>query len=254
MAKMTGMVTSLPWPLSPEKLDWGESEVHVWSASLDMVPEKQSQLEQILSEEERTRAARFHFQSDRNHYIVGRGLLRRILGRYLATDPIQLRFSGNAFGKPELPATQGFSDIQFNLSHSRGLVLYGITRYRKIGIDLEFIRPDFATTDIARRFFSPREVSMLRQVPPGLQSEAFFNCWTRKEAFIKARGEGLSIPLDSFDVTLVPGDAPTLLRSDHDSEASGRWTIRELHPASGYAAALAVEGKSFELKCWTCSL
>jgi len=247
------MVTSASWPAPPAKLDLGDSEVHVWRASLDASPDAQQQLEQLLSAEERARAVRFHFQKDRSHYMAGRGLLRRILARYLQTGPAELRFTLNAFGRPELSAPPGPPSLRFNLSHSRGLALFAVTRHRQIGIDLEFIRPDFATEDVAGRFFSPREVAALRELPVEARTEAFFNCWTRKEAFIKARGEGLSIPLDSFDVTLAPGDAPALLRSQHDPQAASRWSIWALHPGPGYAAALAVEGKRWELKCWACA-
>jgi len=251
---LSRMVTSASWLTPPAKLDLGESEVHVWRASLEAGPEHYQRLEHVLSTEERAQAARFHFQRDRNHYIAGRGLLRRILAGYLGLDPAQLKFSVNAFGKPALSAWPGQPSLQFNLSHSHGLALFGVARHLQNGIDIEFIRPDFATEDIAKRFFSPREVATLLQLPAEARTEAFFNCWTRKEAFIKARGEGLSIPLNSFDVALAPGDAPALLHSAHDPEAPSRWSIQALHPGPGYAGALAVEGKGSELRCWACPI
>src|SRR5207245_9098248 len=133
--------------------------------------------------------------SDRHHYIAVRELLRSILCKYLAKEPGQLRFSYNPYGKPELASPADSGALRFNLAHSRGLALYAFTRRRQIGIDVEMIRPDFATEEIAARFFSPAEIAVLRSLPRELQPLAFFSCCTRQEAFIKARGMGLSLPL-----------------------------------------------------------
>jgi 4'-phosphopantetheinyl transferase len=202
-----------------------------------------------LSEDEGARAARFYFQKDREHFIVARGLLRSILGRYLDSEPSTLRFSYSNYGKPALVGAEEAA-LRFNLSHSGGLALLAVTRGREIGVDLERVRPDFVDDQIAERFFSPREVARLRALPPGVQLEAFFTCWTRKESYIKAHGEGLSLPLDGFDVTLTPGEPAALLSTRGDLREAALWSLRALHPWPGYVAALAVEGHDWQLKTW----
>jgi 4'-phosphopantetheinyl transferase len=119
-----------------------------------------------------------------------------------------------------------------------------------VGIDLEYIRSDLAVEQIAERFFSRREIATLRALPIDLRTYAFFLCWTRKEAYIKARGEGLSLPLDQFDVSLIPGEPAALLNTQRDLYEVSRWSLQELTPAPGYAAALAVEGHGWHLACW----
>jgi 4'-phosphopantetheinyl transferase len=210
------------------------------------------ELSALLNPEESERAARFHFEKDRAHFIVARGVLRTLLGLYLGSRPAELGFAYSPFGKPSLARETGVHPVRFNVSHSGALALYVFTRGREVGIDVEHARADFAGDDIATRFFSAREVAALRAVAPALRTEAFFNCWTRKEAYIKAIGEGLSHPLDTFAVTLAPGEPAALLHSADASESS-RWTLRELNPAPGYAAALAVEGRGWKLRCydWT---
>src|SRR5439155_22463572 len=189
------------WCSPPEILEVTCNEVHVWRATLDLPRSRVQSLEQTLAADERTRAEQFHFQKDRMHFIVARGLLRAILGRYLATNPCTLRFCYSQYGKPTLAREAGSdASLCFNVTHSHGLALYAITRNRALGIDLEHIRMDVAYEPIAEHFFSPYEVRMLRTVPPHLRSAAFFSCWTRKEAYLKARGLGLSLPLSQFDV------------------------------------------------------
>ena len=164
-------------------------------------------LKQVLSADEHARAERFYFQKDRERFMVARGLLRTVLGRYLNQEPSQLRFCYSPYGKPALATGSGRNTLRFNVSHSHGLALYAITCGRELGVDVELIRPELPDEEIAERFFSFQEVSGLRALPPNMRLEAFFNCWTLKEAYIKARGEGLSLPLDQFDVALVPGEA-----------------------------------------------
>jgi 4'-phosphopantetheinyl transferase len=136
------------------------------------------------------------------------------------------------------------------VSHSQELGLYAITRNRKIGVDLEYIRTAFACEQVAERFFSSQEKATLRSLPPRLKYQAFFTCWTRKEAYIKARGEGLFLPLDQFDVSTIPGEPALLLNTRGDPQEANRWSLRELGPSAGYVAALAVEGHNWRLSCW----
>lgn len=150
---------------------------------------------------------------------------------------------------PTPPAERGTEtkEINFNLSHSRGFMLLAVTRGREVGVDIELIDRDFATAEVAERFFSRREILSLRSQPDHLQTEAFFHCWTRKEAYIKARGEGLSLPLDQFDVSLEPSGA-SLLDNRISPGDVARWSLQELHPAPDYCAAVAVEGFSWKLR------
>jgi 4'-phosphopantetheinyl transferase len=225
-------------------------EIHVWRASLDRAASYVRDLEQTLAADERERAERFYFQIDREHFTVARGLLRAILGRYLNRPAEQLRFCYDSYGKPSLAEAYGGDWLRFNLSHARGLALYAVTRERALGVDLEYLRADFASDGIARRFFSASEVAALRALPPHQKLEAFFNCWTRKEAYIKARGEGLSFPLDQFDVSLAPGEPAALLSTSGNPQEASRWSLEALTPAPGYVAALCVEGQGWRLKCW----
>jgi 4'-phosphopantetheinyl transferase len=227
-----------------------EDEVHVWRAKLDQPSLRIRSLLDTLAPEERKRARQFHFPKDRDNFVVARGLLRTILGRYLHLEPHQLGFRYSFYGKPFLVEEYNRSDLRFNLSHSHGLVLFAITRGRELGIDLEYIRPNLAEEEIAERFFSTYEVAILRALPAHLQAEAFFNCWTRKEAYIKAKGEGLSLPLDKFDVSLAPGEPAALLRIRGDVEDLSRWTMVELAPGVGYIGALVVERCDWRLRCW----
>jgi 4'-phosphopantetheinyl transferase len=165
--------------------------------------------------------------------------------------PDEIHFSYSSYGKPTLTNSLGVEIINFNVSHSRKLALVAVTRGRQVGIDIEYIQRDFACEDIARRVFSPQEIATLNDLPCDLKHEAFFNCWTRKEAYIKARGLGLSYPLNQFEVSLIPGDPAQLMGVEGDDlfEAS-RWTLQELEPGSRYAGALAVEGHDWQLECW----
>lgn len=219
--------------LLPKELVLAENEIHVWKASLDHKRPALDRFEATLSSDERARADRFVFQRDRNHFIAGRGILRALLGAYVHRPPGELVFRYGPQGKPALRADMSDPAIRFNLAHSHGLALYAFAAGREIGIDLEHIRPDFAGEDIAERFFSPRELAELRALAPALRAEGFFNCWTRKEAYIKARGKGLRISLDSFDVTLTPGIQERFVRG-----VDARWHLIAFSAGACYPAAL----------------
>lgn len=244
------MATPAPWLPAPPLCVLPDDEVHVWRVAFDLPPEGLEKLHRTLSPEEVAKAARFHFEKDQRQSTVARGCLRAILGRYLGLAPESLRFRYNAFGKPELDAATAPAPLRFNLAHSGGLVLLAFNRGREIGVDVERIRPNFATDDIAKRFFAPVEVQTLLALQEEARPRAFFNCWTRKEAFIKARGLGLSLPLGHFAVTLAPGESPALLSAQGDAEAPARWTFRDLDAGEGFAAALAVEGRGWQLRCF----
>ena len=220
-------------------------EVHVWRVSLDQLPA--SKFRALLGDDERMRAARFRFPEHRNRFTIARGALRTILGRYLEVEPAALQFSYGRYGKPALTKRFTTRPINFNLSHSGEFMLLAVTSGREVGIDIELINPEFATSEVAERFFSRREILSLRSQARQLQTGGFFNCWTRKEAYIKARGEGLSLPLHQFDVSLEPAGAALLDNRISPGEVS-RWSLQELHPAPAYCAAVAVEGFSWRLR------
>ncbi|PKO23429.1 MAG: 4'-phosphopantetheinyl transferase [Chloroflexi bacterium HGW-Chloroflexi-1] len=222
-------------------------EVHVWRMPLEQPAGCVRQLLQSLSADERTRAAQFHFERDRRRFIVARGALRIILGSYLSLEPSHLQFGCGSHGKPYL-SKPDYCAIRFNLAHSHELALYALSYGREIGVDIEYIRPMPNIEQIVGRFFSASESAALQALPPGQQLEAFFNCWTRKEAYIKAIGDGLAQPLDQFQVSLAPGELPQLLRVEKNSSEVARWRMEALKPAPGYVAALAVEGFDWSLK------
>jgi 4'-phosphopantetheinyl transferase len=235
------------WARAAQHPELGPDEVHLWCAPLDQPAHVLTRFRRLLSADERARAGRYHFEKDTRHFIVGRGILRTLLSRYLRRSPEQLDFESNAYGKPAL-ARGG--PLNFNLSHSHGLALYAFTLAREIGIDIEHMRADVDCRQLAGHYFSPHEVRTLLALPPGSQRQGFFNCWTRKEAYIKARGEGLSRPLAGFDVSLAPGEPASLLRGDDEEGVVTRWSLRELSVPEGYAAAVAVEGDGWRLRCW----
>ena len=246
-------MNSLPpiWAPAPAQWTLDDDEVHVWCAALDLPGDAVQRLWPLLAADESSRASRYVFARDRTHFVVARGLLRVILARYLDLEPAALRFVYGAYGKPALAHDTGGVALRFNLSHSGGYVLYAVTHQRELGIDIERMRPGFAREGgIAERFFSPHEVAALRALPLSLQATAFFACWSRKEAYIKARGLGLAIPLESFDVSLTPGEPAALLHTADGPQETSRWAMQELAPVPGYAAALAVAGHDWRLRCW----
>jgi 4'-phosphopantetheinyl transferase len=216
-------------------------EIQVWYASLDR-PE--SHFQELLSQDERDRAGRFIFERDRIQYIVRRGILRILLGCYLGLEPGLVRFNYSNNDKPALAEKYYHTEMHFNLSHSERMAVYAFTSDREIGIDIEQIRDIPDMEQIFERFFSPREKEVFHILSESKRKEAFFNCWTRKEAFIKATGDGLSRPLDGFDVSLVPGEPARLLGIEGNSEEVSRWYMQDLKGAFGFAAALAVKGPS----------
>ena len=239
-----------PWSAPPSKVVATSGDVHVWRASLDWEACSVQELTRVLSDDELARASRFHFRRDRDRFVVRRGLLRTLLGLYLDAVPAQILFGYNRYGKPSVVAEVGPEALCFNLSHSNGLALFAFSRGRELGVDIEYVRRGLAVVRIAERFFSPREVAELRALPSHVQLEAFFSCWTRKEAYIKARGMGLSLPLDRFAVSLASGHPAALLSNEEDPAEVSRWALQELAPGPGFVAALAVEGQDHRMECW----
>jgi 4'-phosphopantetheinyl transferase len=234
------------WSEPPESLSLATGEVHVWRVELNQPEHLLERYRETLEEHELYRASRFHFEKHRRHFTVGRGVLRRLLSQYLGTKPEDFRLSYGAYGKPVLGGEHEDSRFCFNMSHSHEMALFAFTEDREVGVDVEHIREDFASDEVARRFFSRREVETFNAIPEHQQVTAFFKCWTRKEAFIKVIGKGLSQPLDKFDVTL--GQPAALLWVSGDD--ASRWSLYDLEVGGDYAGALAVEGRASNVRCW----
>jgi 4'-phosphopantetheinyl transferase len=238
------------WRKPSKRLSLSDDEIHVWRVSVGAAMRQIGFLLDALTQDEREKAGRFRFHKDRHQSVVARGALRDILSRYLNTPPGDLRFSYGPHGKPRLERGVRGKHLEFNLSHSHGLILVAVSAARQVGVDIERIRPGSDWEQIAERFFSPREAATLRALPVDQRTEAFFCCWTRKEAYIKAIGEGLSIKLSRFDVSVTPGEPAKLLRSVEDPEATLRWSLMEVIPAPWYAGAVAAEGRDWRLRYW----
>jgi 4'-phosphopantetheinyl transferase len=222
----------------------------VWSASLDVSPAHLFELRRILSDDEREKEKRLRFQRDQERYVVSEAVLRAILGRYLGASPAALRFVRGPHGKPALAPEFG-PPVRFNMSHSRNLALYAVTLGREIGVDVEFVQNGLSKTppgasqidamQIAQQFFSSYEVTSLQHLPQALRQRAFFHTWTRKEAYLKARGEGLTFPLNEFDVSVRPEDPAALLRVQQHPQEVERWVLRALEPAPSFVGTVVVE-------------
>lgn len=231
----------------PAPPDIARGRVHVWFATLDHADEVVLQLAESLSTDERERAGRFQFERDRRRFIVGRAVLRAILGACLEVEPRFLSFRYGRFGKPALADAFEGTEVRFNVSHSHGVALYAVARGREVGVDLERIRPLDDMESLAEECFSAKQNAALRSMSAPKRLEAFFSGWTRKEAFVKARGVGLSFSLAGFDVSLEPGDGPRPLTIPGDSQEESRWMVTSLAADPAYAAALVVEGRDWDL-------
>ena len=226
------------------------ASVDVCVADLEAPGWPAAELEALLSDEELRRADRFHVGADRRDFVVGRGLLRSLLGRYTGSESIGL--SANEWGKPLLiesaaPGNETRTGsagprrpVQFNVSHAGGLIVLAFGRLATVGVDVELVRDDVAHTELADRFFAPGERASMAALPYEQIPVGFFNCWTRKEAFVKAHGTGLSLPLDAFEVSLRPGDNAELLWADARFADACEWELRAFVPRPGYVAALAL--------------
>lgn len=240
------MSESTVWPERQSVPPLPADEVHVWCVGLSQSPANVAAMWTLLSTDEQVRANRFYFDKDRHHYIYGRGVLRTLIGQYEQVPAAAVAFVYGPQGKPSLAS----GDLRFNLSHAQGIALIGFTRGREIGVDVEAVRRLTDADQVAQRFFSEKECNVYSTVSDAEKPRAFFNCWTRKEAFIKAIGEGLSCPLDSFDVTLRPGEPACLQQVRGRQTAAAHWQLRSLDPTPGYVGAVLVEGQGWGLRCW----
>jgi 4'-phosphopantetheinyl transferase len=221
------------------ELRLNQNDVHVWFAHLASLRPCFESFFATLAKDEIERAERFKVASARERYVLGRGLLREILSRYCGIAAAALRFRYGTHGKPALAEAAG---LLFNDSHTHGAVICAVARDCEIGIDLEHIREDVDDLGLAEQYFSAAEAAALARIPVRERQKAFLTCWTRKEAYIKARGEGLSMDLRSFEV-FESVDAPVRLRIRNDPEEACRWSLMDLDVPAGYLAALVAEGQ-----------
>ena len=244
------MTRTAHWSPPAANLALAHDTVHVWRTATEVPAFRVAPFDGLLAPDERARAGRFLYEEDRRRYTVARGVLRSLLARYLDVEPAAVEFRYGAHGKPSLAEPDGGRDVRFNLSHSYGWALHAFAIGREVGVDVERVRPNTDIMGVARHSFSPAEVEALTSLSEGQRRVAFFNCWTRKEAFIKAHGEGIALGLSRFDVTLRPGEPAALLRFEGDPVEVSRWSMCVLDAGEGYKAALAVEGEGWYLKCW----
>jgi 4'-phosphopantetheinyl transferase len=236
------MQSTFDWLSPPSHPELSRQGVHVWRASLECDSVRLKMLAQTLGDDERSRAQRFLFDRDRNSFIAARGILRDLLARYSGCTPGDIEFVYGPNGKPALSPRTTATLVSFNLSHSHGVAVIAVTKKNEIGIDVERIQPERAGEEIAKRYFAPEEVEELLLLPADQRAEGFFLCWTRKEAYLKALGEGLRFPLDRFRVSLSPSK-PAQLYGDADAH----WSIEAFDPSfnseARYVAAVVAKGK-----------
>lgn len=234
------------WNAAPGGLKPADGDVHVFCSPLDVPSKRLEELAQSLSDDEWHRANRFHLERDRNRFIAGRGTLREILAVLFELDPASLVFSRGEFGKPQIAAPAAARSLHFNLAHSDAIAVYAIAKH-ELGVDVERIRPMDDAEQIASRFFSQREKDCLVALPAEQRREAFFNCWTRKEAYLKAIGSGLDDCLDQIEVSLAPGEVAELLGVPNGSRP---WRLHSLTPAPEFVGALAIQPEDSRVNCW----
>jgi 4'-phosphopantetheinyl transferase len=232
------------WPLPPGVIELNDNEVHVWLARSQPWGSHHDYLATNLSEEEKERAARFKFDKDRRLYIASHAALRSILAGYLQVSTTDVKFVSSTHGKPALVAPLAASGIEFNLSHAHEVALIAVARRKTMGIDVEFVRADFAFDEISRRFFTAKEIAALNSLPQPRRREAFFKCWTAKEAHLKAKGTGLTGKLDEVEISFTHGKKVQIKAS------VPHWSLVELSAISGYQAALVSAGEKPKVKCY----
>jgi 4'-phosphopantetheinyl transferase len=238
------------WRSPPKDLTLPPNEIHVWRAFLDQPMPLVTWFARQLSADERKRAARFHFAHDQRRFTVSRGLLRILLSGYMQCSPESIQFCYTPYGKPTLAEGTGTMLPHFNLSHSHELVLYAFSRTQEPGIDVELVRPIAEAKRIAERFFSARENAVLAALAPAEMQKYFFIYWTRKEAYLKARGIGLSADQESIDTDLLSEQQVDAQGGDENAQKGAQWFLHDLAPAPGYVGALATQEYDTRIVYW----
>jgi 4'-phosphopantetheinyl transferase len=231
------------WSVLSEPIPPLDEDVHVWAVALDDAGFDAALWRDRLSPEEQARAARFKFARDQKRFIIAHAALRDLIAGYLKMKAANLRFDEGSSGKPKLAPPFDKSGVKFNLSHSHETALVAVHHGSEIGVDIEFIRAEFEFHEVAGHFFTKREITALNALPPVLQRQAFYKCWTSKEAFLKAKGTGLSGKLDEVEITLAGQHAQV-------TASVAGWSLSELDPGGGYEAALVRQGGPVKISCY----
>lgn len=237
------------WEPFTKPCSLSEANLHVCRVQLTVTVERADRLRLLLSPAERERADRLRFERDRSAWTVSRAALRWVLAQYTGVPPHDLRFREGQYGKPFLEQKCDEARLQFSLSHSDELALIALTAGYDVGVDIERIRPDVNVAALAHSVFSEREIARLSSLSPDRQTELFFSGWTRKEAFVKAVGEGLSFGLNKVEVLLDPREPAATLTVDRPGYQAADWSVLALDPGPGYSGAVAVKGSGWMLRC-----
>jgi 4'-phosphopantetheinyl transferase len=236
------------WQSPPAALLLGHDEVHVWRAQLDVSAHDLATYQRSLSADEISRVHQLYNPADQRRFVARRGILRRLLSNYIAIKPAEIHFIHTAYGKPTLSFRDQHHAFHFTLSHTSDQALYAVSQGRDVGIDIEYIRP-FDYEEIASSLFAAEEYALLCALPSAQRAKAFFRLWTCKEAYIKACGLGLSLPLDTFAVGFEP-DKPARVLYGHNRVDAPHSNLQELSIDENHVAALAVDGNDWQLRCW----
>jgi 4'-phosphopantetheinyl transferase len=239
------------WACPPDDMGMGDREIHIWRAALDWHPAGVESIRRILAEDEKDRAERFFFSRDRDRFIVGRAVLRLILGRYLRVAPEGLHFWYNRYGKPALRWSPGGKGLNFSVSHSGELAVYAVSLCgrRCLGVDIERIRQDVSWGRVAEECLSLSENTFLRSLPGDLARKAFFQLWTRKEAHLKAKGCGL-YTLDDQPMSPSPGMQWPQGPKAAETDGVPDWRVKDFCPREDYAGAVAADGHEWSFSFW----
>lgn len=244
-------VSTITWESSPAKFIIGDGEIHVWRAHLDGDAEYISHLAGTLSNAELARAAKFKFEKDQRRYKMARGIVRAILGRYLSLDGRDVRLDTGLYGKPRLRMLGSGPDLRFSLAHSQGLALYAFALGHEVGIDLEFIKRNIDVMRLAEHVFSEKDIVDLNKLSSKDRVNSFYGAWTRKEAYLKARGLGFSIDPRRVDLPTMVGAPVEFVNLFNEAEEDEKWTIYDIEPAPEFAGAMAAEGVDWQLGRWS---
>ena len=239
-----------PWQQAPMELRASSEQVDVWRCDLQRVGDEAGLL-RWLSPLEQGRAEEYRVASKRREFIVGRSMMRLVLAKLTGREPLDVSFAYEPKGKPQLDASCNTGEITFNLSHSRGMIVMATAARRAVGIDVECVRERFSFEKLAERFFSPREVTALMSVPEAQRMRAFYLCWTRKEAYLKAMGLGITVALDSFDTVFWPAREARIDASRDEPEAPQKWAMNDLPLGTEHVGTVAAEGPIKVMRCWS---
>ena len=237
-----------PWRETSEILPVTSSEIQVWRIHLARPSVEILRLQKVLSADEQSQAARFHFDRDQRRFVIRRAVRRQLLAAQLETSPATIQIESANFQKPKIVSPENSKRLRFNCSHSADWALIAVAREREVGVDLEQHRPLPDAEDLAGKIFSDAENRELTALPPALKLQGFFNGWTRKEAFVKAIGLGLSYPLNRFSVSLSPNRPAAILEVADNPPALEKWSMISLELNPDYSAALVFEGKKSDVK------